>query len=496
MLMDNYLYAVVSLPAGVFNPYSGVKTSILLMDKEISKKRNEILFVKIDNDGFNLGAQRNAVKGGQLEEAIKITHDFIATGKFEETTIAHLVPKIEVAKNGEYNFSGDGYKVKELFNSKFDFFPLEKVSEISSGNSAPQDEKLFENGIYPFCRTSDVGQVHLSSDFRDINNHLNETGIKGLRLFKKGTILFPKSGASTFLNHRVRLGIDSFVSSHLATIYANDEKINSLFLYHLLCSVDAKKLTNDQNYPSLKLSEIGQIQIPLPPLSMQEKIVIELEEYQKIINGAKAVVDNYKPKIDVDPDWELVELDSISEVISGNAFSSSDFKDDNPIRCIKITNVGVREFVDDDTSRLPESYINEYSRFAVNTGDLVISLTRTIISSGLKVAIVPESWNNTLVNQRVAAIKPTMNANINFIYHYLCSDTVYKYVEEQSRSLMQPNLSITDLKKLNIPNPPIEIQNKIVAQIENEEKLVNASKELIEIFENKIKEKIAKVWRE
>ena len=68
----NYLYAVVSLPAGVFNPYSGVKTSILLMDKEFAKKSNEILFVKIDNDGYGLGAQRNEVKGGQLEEAVEI----------------------------------------------------------------------------------------------------------------------------------------------------------------------------------------------------------------------------------------------------------------------------------------------------------------------------------------------------------------------------------------------------------------------------------------
>lgn len=64
MLVENYLYAVVSLPAGIFNPYSGVKTSILLMDKELSKTRTEILFVKVANDGFNLGAQRNAVKGG------------------------------------------------------------------------------------------------------------------------------------------------------------------------------------------------------------------------------------------------------------------------------------------------------------------------------------------------------------------------------------------------------------------------------------------------
>ena len=63
MLVENYLYAVVSLPAGVFNPYSGVKTSILLMDNAIAKKSNKIIFIKIENDGYNLGAQRTVIKG-------------------------------------------------------------------------------------------------------------------------------------------------------------------------------------------------------------------------------------------------------------------------------------------------------------------------------------------------------------------------------------------------------------------------------------------------
>ena len=116
MLVENHLYAVVSLPAGVFNPYSGVKTSILLMDKEVAKTREEILFIKIDNDGYNLGAQRTAVKGGQLEEAIKIAHQFLETGAFEETPIAHLVPKAEVAKNGEFNLSGDRYRANDILS--------------------------------------------------------------------------------------------------------------------------------------------------------------------------------------------------------------------------------------------------------------------------------------------------------------------------------------------------------------------------------------------
>lgn len=175
---------------------------------------------------------------------------------------------------------------------------------------------------------------------------------------------------------------------------------------------------------------------------------------------------------------------------------SGDFKVDNPVRCIKITNVGVREFVNDETGNLPKDYLAKYDRFKVNENDLVISLTRTIISSGLKVAIVPKSWDNTLVNQRVAAIKSNGKANLSFIYHYLSSETVFKYVEDKSRSLMQPNLSVNDLKKLPIPCPSIDIQNQIVNSFEKEESLVAANKQLIQIFEQKIKDRITKIWGE
>ena len=59
---------VISLPAGVFQPYSGVKTSILILDKELNQKSDSIFFAQVENDGFSLGAQRTAIKGNQLPE--------------------------------------------------------------------------------------------------------------------------------------------------------------------------------------------------------------------------------------------------------------------------------------------------------------------------------------------------------------------------------------------------------------------------------------------
>src|SRR3990172_8376009 len=69
MLVEHHLVAIVSLPAGVFNPYSGVKTSILILDKSLAQKTNTIAFFKIENDGFGLGAQRREIDRNDLPHA-------------------------------------------------------------------------------------------------------------------------------------------------------------------------------------------------------------------------------------------------------------------------------------------------------------------------------------------------------------------------------------------------------------------------------------------
>ncbi len=68
MLVEDYLVAVVSLPAGVFNPYSGVKTSVLVLDKALAKRTDRVAFFKVEHDGFDLGAQRRPVDRNDLPQ--------------------------------------------------------------------------------------------------------------------------------------------------------------------------------------------------------------------------------------------------------------------------------------------------------------------------------------------------------------------------------------------------------------------------------------------
>jgi type I restriction enzyme S subunit len=164
------------------------------------------------------------------------------------------------------------------------------IALVGAGNSAPQDDADFSTDGPHFVRTSDVGEVKFGT-VNSSNDRLSSKGAKGMRLWKAGTILIPKSGASTFVNHRVILGVDAHVSSHLATIQAEPTRCDNRYLLYYLSTVKAQDLIQDQSYPSLKLPEIAGIEIPLPSLAEQKRVVALLEEAFACIDEAKAKID-------------------------------------------------------------------------------------------------------------------------------------------------------------------------------------------------------------
>jgi type I restriction-modification system DNA methylase subunit len=119
-LVEDSLVAVVSLPAGVFKPYSGVKTSILLLDKKLARRTREILFLKIAADGFDLGDKRTPIEANDLPEAERVVKLWLA-GKLNEkveTALAwkavekkELLDARDVPLSGD-RFVGDGHNIE------------------------------------------------------------------------------------------------------------------------------------------------------------------------------------------------------------------------------------------------------------------------------------------------------------------------------------------------------------------------------------------------
>tara|TARA_B110000211_G_scaffold212775_1_gene252688 strand:- start:249 stop:1415 length:1167 start_codon:yes stop_codon:yes gene_type:complete len=164
---------------------------------------------------------------------------------------------------------------------------LGEIAEVGAGNSAPQDKELFLDGSFPFFRTSDIGRVLFGRVF-EARDLLNKAGIKKLKKYSVDDILIPKSGASTFLNHRVMLGVDGYVSSHLAVVSANKKVILPKYLLYFLSLIKAQDLIQDHSYPSLKLTDITSIDVSYPPIPEQQRIVAILDQAFADIEKARA----------------------------------------------------------------------------------------------------------------------------------------------------------------------------------------------------------------
>lgn len=507
-LVEDGLYAVVSLPSGVFNPYSGVKTSILLMDKAIAKATDHILFVKLQNDGFDLGAQRRPTpEKNEIPYALEILESYkqaILKGQdvaevIEEDYFKLLVAKDKIAENGEYSLVGDRYKTATVHNSSYPMVELGEVCEFNKETVDPCTK--FNSKEFVYIDISSVenfnGKVHYNNKIAG-----EEAPSRARRTIKNGDILFstvrPNLLAHGYVN---RDNTDDCIAS-TGFCVISQKTANSKYIYYLLFSENVQNQVNNMMgkgaYPSVTQKDVAKIKIPLPPLHIQQQIVDEIEGYQKIIDGAKQIVDNYKPTIKMNPDWDMVKLGDVSKIINGYAFSSNDFSDNHyGVKSIKITNIGVNSFVPTNDGFLPIEYKEKYSNFMAFTGDIAIALTRPYISTGLKVCLVPDEYDNALVNQRNAIIRGNIDLSITkYLYYFLCRKQACQYVQEKSRSLNQPNLSIKDLYDMPIMLPPLEEQKKIVAMIELEQVAVNGAKALMDIFEQKIKDKISEVWGE
>ncbi|EKR2074479.1 TPA_asm: restriction endonuclease subunit S [Salmonella enterica subsp. salamae] len=243
------------------------------------------------------------------------------------------------------------------------------------------------------------------------------------------------------------------ISEHFDTLFTTEASIDALKQAILQLAVMGKLVPQDPNdepasellkriaQEKAQLVKDGKIkkQKPLPPISEEEK-PFELPE-----------------------GWEWCRLEEIAYIFSGNAFKSEDFNESAGTKCIKITNVGVHEFIESQ-DYLPSDFNKSYHNFRVYSGDMIIAMTRPYISSGLKICICPDNYHNALLNQRVCAIRLSHFSE----YYYLFLKSLFVLMHYQDRfnnSGLQPNLKMADISHLLIPVPPENEQNKIQNKI-------------------------------
>ena len=112
-LVENHrLEAVISMPSGVFKPYAGVSTGVLIFTKTGHGGTDKVWFYDMRADGFSLDDKRSPVAENDIPDIVARFHDLAAEEGRARTEQSFLVPRAEIAENG-YDLSINKYKKTE-----------------------------------------------------------------------------------------------------------------------------------------------------------------------------------------------------------------------------------------------------------------------------------------------------------------------------------------------------------------------------------------------
>ena len=490
-LVEDGLFAVVSLPSGVFQPYSGVKTSILFFDNNISKLTRDILFVKIENDGFNLGAQRRAISKNDLPEAavmIRQYKEYLGTDKKALAKLwAHTssniftVEKEKIAKDDEYNLSGDRYRaIADYTNAKWPMVELGEVVEILDNKRKPITKSDRMAGPFPYYgATGILDYVH---DY----------------IFDERLVLIGEDGAKWDIGDKTAFIAEGkyWVNNHAHVVRPIKSKLIDTFLVSYLNNIDLSPFITGVTVPKLNQEKLRSIKIPLPPLEIQEQIVKKLEDYSSIIAGAKQITQNWKPQIDIDPKWEKIKLGEVCEIGSSKRVFESEWKTKGVpfYRAREIVKLANKGFVENELF-ISEEMFQDYSKKygSPNEGDLMVTGVGTL---GI-CYLVGKKDRFYFKDGNIIWLKNfDKKVNSTFIKHLFEDDFVIDQIKATASGGTVGTYTITNANNTIIPVPPLATQKQIVEKIEAEQTLVEGNKKLIEIYEQKTKDTLAKLWEE
>ena len=490
LLLDESLVAVISLPSGVFNPYSGVKTSILILDKVLAPKTDYVAFFKVENDGYDLGAQRRPIGKDDLpavtDEVNQYLHRLRAGESLDdfELQMGLLVDKDRVSDDGDYNLSGERYRESIPLLSRWRLVELKDCcSAILSGGTPSTAREDYWDGDIPWITSADIVDIKTALPRKYITDKAIQES--ATNLIKKGNLIVV-----------TRVGLGKIFANDFDVCISQDSQgliikqgIDVNYLVWVLRDKvqEFKRTSQGSTIQGVTKKQLSEMQIPLPPLEVQHELVAEIESYQRVLDGARIVVDNWQPRIDVDPEWPLVELGDLCTIVRG---SSPRPKSDPRYYGGLVPRLMVADITRDGMYTIPQidSLTEEGAAKSrpMKKGEVIITVSG---NPGLPTILAVDAC----IHDGFVGLRNT-NENVNPEYLYLNLLQQHSINGEQSVGAVFKNLTTHQVKGFKIPLPPLEVQRTIVAELGEERAAVDHAQRLASKMEQRIQDAIARVW--
>lgn len=255
--------------------------------------------------------------------------------------------------------------------------------DVKIGQSAPQDKSAFSDTGMPFVRAGSLEGL-LAGESLDSLEQINEDNAQKykMKIFPKGSSLFPKSGMSAKIGRVYKLPKPAFVVSHLAGVIPN-ANIDQDYLFRWWEYKNPATLISNDAYPSIKKSQIEAVPFYPPSLSEQKRIAAVLDQADALRQKRKQSIDYLNQlgqsifyEMFGDPrtnpmNFQKIQFGKFADVKLGKMLDKGKKRGNLTKKYLRNANVRWFSFDLADLNEM-EFYASELDRFKVVKGDLLI----------------------------------------------------------------------------------------------------------------------------
>lgn len=351
---------------------------------------------------------------------------------------------------------------------------LGEIAKVTAGQAAPKE---FSKCGLPFIRAGHLEELINGKKLNELPS-INDDIAKKYKLKKiaEGSILFAKSGMSATMNRIFITTEDSYFVSHLAAIIPSP-KYDTNYLARYLSWFNPSNLILDNAYPSIRLEDINNLEIPLPPLATQQKIAAILDQASAIIANNRAIVEKYDAvtqslflemfgdPVKNEKGWEKVRFDELVSndcpLTYGIVQPGEEFE--NGIPCVRPVDLTSQYIYVDELKRIDPKISSKFSRTLLKGGELLLSVRGSVgiisiadislIGSNVTRGIVP-IWFDSEISNKL------------FFYYLYCTKEIQREVKALAKGATLIQINLKDLRELRIIKPPVKLQNQFAERVQ------------------------------
>ena len=346
---------------------------------------------------------------------------------------------------------------------------LGDVCNIVGGGTPSKSNDSFYEGDIPWATVRDMRNDRLSRTEMSIT----EEAIKrsSTNLIPSGTII---TATRVGLGKVCVLEQDTAINQDLKAIIPKTKELDNTFLYWWLKSIAHKIVAagTGATVQGVKLTFVKALEIPLPPIPEQKRIVALLDtvfadleqtraKTEQNLKNARELFDSYLQQVfsQKGEGCEQVPLSKITESISDGDHSAPP-KSDEGIPFITISNIDKKTHEIDfsNTFKVPEEYYSSLKPHRQpKAGDVLYTVTG---SYGIPVIVKEDK--DFCFQRHIGLVRPDKGINSQWLYHLLMSPQVFNQADSGATGTAQKTVSLKLLRGILVPNIPLSTQEEMV----------------------------------